>query len=106
MALIRTPGGIALGPTREGEVLSSEDFRKLPEAEQDRFKADMEDVQRRLQETLRQVPKWDKGLFVQRAPGGIAEQGLGGRGALVNGKEEGHDNSCRAVSAKPSIDMP
>ena len=60
VALIRTPGGIALGPTREGEVLSSEEFRKLPEAEQDRFKADMEDVQRRLQETLRQVPKWDK----------------------------------------------
>ena len=60
VALIRTPGGIALGPMRKGEVLSSEEFRKLPEAEQERFKADMEDVQRRLQETLRQVPKWDK----------------------------------------------
>ena len=60
VALIRTPGGIALGPMREGEVLSSEEFRKLPAPEQERVKADMEDLQRQLQETLRQVPKWDK----------------------------------------------
>ncbi|HLF58926.1 MAG TPA: ATP-binding protein, partial [Alphaproteobacteria bacterium] len=60
IALIRTPGGIALGPTRDDEVLSAEEFRKLPEAEQERLKADMEDVQRQLQETLHLVPKWDK----------------------------------------------
>ncbi len=60
VALIRTPAGIAVGPMKAGEVMSSEEFRELPEAEQDRFKADMEDIQRQLQETLHQVPKWDK----------------------------------------------
>jgi lon-related putative ATP-dependent protease len=60
IALIRTPAGIALGPMREGEVLSADEFRRLSEREQERFKAEMEAVQARLQETLRQVPKWDK----------------------------------------------
>jgi lon-related putative ATP-dependent protease len=60
IALIRTPGGIALGPMREDEVLSAEDFRALPKEDQDRFKADMEEMQRRLQEMLLQVPRWDK----------------------------------------------
>jgi lon-related putative ATP-dependent protease len=60
IALIRTPAGIALGPMRKGEVLSADEFRRLPESEQERFKAEMETVQQRLQDTLRQVPKWDK----------------------------------------------
>jgi len=60
IALIRTPAGIALGPMRKGEVLSAEEFRGLPQEEQERFKADMETLQQKLQETLRQVPKWDK----------------------------------------------
>ncbi len=60
IALIRTPAGIVLGPLRNGNVLGSEEFHGLPEEEQKRIKADMESLQRELQEMLRQVPKWDK----------------------------------------------
>jgi len=60
IALIRTPAGIVLGPLRNGNVLGSEEFHALPEEEQTRIKADMESVQRELQEMLQQVPKWDK----------------------------------------------
>ncbi|MGB8274207.1 MAG: ATP-binding protein [Alphaproteobacteria bacterium] len=60
IALIRTPAGIALGPMKGGEVLSADEFRRLPEREQEKFKGEMETIQQGLQETLRQVPKWDK----------------------------------------------
>ncbi len=60
IALIRTPAGLVLGPLRNGEVLGAEEFRALPEAEQERLKVDMESVQRELQDTLHKVPKWDK----------------------------------------------
>jgi lon-related putative ATP-dependent protease len=60
IALIRTPAGIALGPTRKGEVLSAEEFRQLPKKEQERLKGVMDEIQEQLQQTLQQVPKWDK----------------------------------------------
>ncbi|MEE9139830.1 MAG: ATP-binding protein [Alphaproteobacteria bacterium] len=60
IALIRTPAGIALGPMRKGEVLSAEEFDKLPAGEQERLKKDMDELQQELQETLHRVPKWDK----------------------------------------------
>ena len=60
IALIRTPAGIALGPLRDGDVLSAEEFGRLPKEEQEALKAEMDALQQQLQETLRQVPKWDK----------------------------------------------
>lgn len=45
VALIRTPVGLALAPTRDGEVLSPDEFKQLPEEEQARFKAEMEALQ-------------------------------------------------------------
>ncbi len=58
--LIRTPSGFALAPTRNGEVLSSEEFEALPEEEQKRLSAAVEEFQARLKEVLRQVPQWRK----------------------------------------------
>lgn len=59
IGLIRTPLGLALAPVRENEVLGPEEFQKLPEAEQETLRADMEVLQKELQDILRQMPKWE-----------------------------------------------
>jgi lon-related putative ATP-dependent protease len=57
--LIRTPMGLALAPVHDGEVLGPEEYQKLPEAEQETRRADMEVLQSELQDILRQMPKWE-----------------------------------------------
>ncbi len=60
MALIRTPGGIAVAPVRGGEVLSHEEIEKLSEEEQEQIQQKIEDLQQELQRILRQVPGWQR----------------------------------------------
>lgn len=59
IALIRTPGGLALAPVRDGEVLNPQDFAKLPEEEQSRIKTEVEGLQHKLEEIMRQMPAWE-----------------------------------------------
>jgi len=56
IAVIRTPVGLALTPIKDGEVLSPDDFKALPEDEQIRLKADMESLQEELEEELSELP--------------------------------------------------
>ena len=60
VALVRTPVGLALAPMRDEEVMSPEDFRKLPEAERERAEKAIQELQQELQETIQQIPRWDK----------------------------------------------
>jgi len=60
IALVRTPVGMALAPMKEGEVLSPDEFKKLPEEEQARLKADIARLQEKLQEAVEQIPGWEK----------------------------------------------
>mgnify|MGYP001821847422 CR=1 FL=1 len=60
IALIRTPAGLAFAPLREGEVISPEEFQKLPEDERKRFEEDISALQEQLQETLLQVRQWER----------------------------------------------
>jgi lon-related putative ATP-dependent protease len=60
IAMIRTPMGLALAPTKKGEVLSPDEFRALPENERKTLQADLERLQKELEETVRQFPDWDK----------------------------------------------
>ena len=60
VALVRTPVGLALAPMRGEEVMSPEDFRKLPEAERERAEKAIQELQQELQETIQQIPRWDK----------------------------------------------
>jgi lon-related putative ATP-dependent protease len=60
ISLIRTPVGLAFAPVREGEVVSPEDFQKLPEDERKRVEGEITDLQEQLQETIRQVRHWER----------------------------------------------
>ena len=57
IGVVQTPTGIAFIPVREGEALGTEEFQKLPEAEQKKFHDDIAELTQRLQQALRTVPK-------------------------------------------------
>lgn len=60
IALIRTPVGLALAPVKDGDVLSPKEFEELSDGER-KMRADaLEDLQKELEETLHQIPKWEK----------------------------------------------
>jgi lon-related putative ATP-dependent protease len=58
--LIRTPTGLALAPTQAREVLSPEDFNKLPEAQQEAVRKEIDTLQEELQGVLQKMPQWER----------------------------------------------
>lgn len=58
IALIRTPAGMAFAPMRGGEVMSPEEFHRLPEEEQKRIEAVIASLEEQLEKILLQVPQW------------------------------------------------
>jgi lon-related putative ATP-dependent protease len=60
IALIQTPTGFTLAPVRDGETLSLEEFKRLPEKERKRIEADTEELQQQLGVTLSEAPQWQK----------------------------------------------
>ncbi|HTT70507.1 MAG TPA: ATP-binding protein, partial [Anaeromyxobacteraceae bacterium] len=60
LAVVRTPVGFVVAPVREGEVLDTDQFQKLPEEEQRHIQVDIAAVQEELQAALRNVPQLDR----------------------------------------------
>ncbi len=60
IALLHTPAGFSFAPTKEGEVLSSEDYGKLPDEERSRIAKVVGQLEEKLQRLIRQVPRWRK----------------------------------------------
>ncbi len=60
ITLVRTPVGVALAPVQDGKPLDSEEFEKLPEAERQRIKANIEELGKQLEEIARHVPQWER----------------------------------------------
>lgn len=58
--LLRTTSGIVFTPLRNGEVISSEEFQKLPESEQNQLEAKILILQHKLGVLVQQVPTWEK----------------------------------------------
>jgi lon-related putative ATP-dependent protease len=56
IAMVRTPNGLVFAPLRNGEVLSPEEFRSLPQDEREKMEAELESFQKELQKILQQVP--------------------------------------------------
>ena len=60
IALIHTPTGFTLAPMHKDEVLSQEDFDKLPKVKRKNIEQDIEELQEQLRNMLRESPKWEK----------------------------------------------
>ena len=56
--LFRTPNGFAFAPLRDEEVVSPEEFEKLPKEEQQRLEQVVSRLQEKLQEILQHIPQW------------------------------------------------
>ncbi len=60
VALLRTPMGVVFAPLKDEEVLSPEEFNKLPAEEQSTLREQIEHFQTELQKMLRQLPAWQR----------------------------------------------
>ena len=57
VALIRTPSGMAFAPMHKHEVVSPEEFHKLPEPEQKRIQAVVTTLEEQLERIVQQLPR-------------------------------------------------
>ncbi|MEE8332732.1 MAG: ATP-binding protein, partial [Alphaproteobacteria bacterium] len=60
LALIRTPMGLAFAPVKDGEVINPDDFRKLPDDQQEKTKGDIAELEKRLQDVMRAAQQWER----------------------------------------------
>ncbi|MCX8115764.1 MAG: AAA family ATPase, partial [Burkholderiaceae bacterium] len=60
VAVVRTPFGFGIAPLKDGEVLKPELFNALPEEERVRVQATLQEFEKRLEEILNMIPRWDK----------------------------------------------
>ena len=58
IALLRTPSGFGFAPMRKDEVMSPQEFHKLPAEEQKRLEVAIAVLQTDLERVIREVPKW------------------------------------------------
>ena len=62
LTLLRTPAGFVFAPVRLGQVLSPEEFQRLPPEERERITANIQAMQEELQRVLHQMPRWQREL--------------------------------------------
>lgn len=60
VAMLHSPAGVVFAPLKGEQVLSPEDYEKLPDAEQKRIAAVIEGLEKQLASIVRQVPKWER----------------------------------------------
>lgn len=60
VAIVRTPMGLALAPSSEGNVLNPEAFSKLPAQEQEQFKKVIGELEGELQAVVRMLPELER----------------------------------------------
>jgi lon-related putative ATP-dependent protease len=58
IALVRTPSGMAFAPMRKNEVVSPEEYEKLPDAEKQRIEAVIATLEEQLAKIIHQIPQW------------------------------------------------
>jgi lon-related putative ATP-dependent protease len=62
LTLIRTPSGFGFAPVRDGEVVSPDEFQKLPEEEQKKIQNDIEEMQNESQRMFQKFPAWQRDM--------------------------------------------
>ena len=60
IAVAHAPTGIVLAPLRNGEMISPEDFEKLPEEEHKKIESNLGWVREQLRAVMREIPEWEK----------------------------------------------
>jgi lon-related putative ATP-dependent protease len=81
IGVVQTPSGIAFVPVREGEGLSPDEFKKLPQEEQDAYHEEIGRLTKKLQHVMRSIPKRasemrEKIRQLEREVAGLAVTGI------------------------------
>ncbi|HEY5994588.1 MAG TPA: ATP-binding protein [Gallionellaceae bacterium] len=58
IGLIQTPTGFALAPLKNDEVITPDEFDKLPEEEQQKFKQEIRELEEQLHKIVHHFPRW------------------------------------------------
>jgi lon-related putative ATP-dependent protease len=58
IALIQTPSGFALAPLKNDEVITPDEFEKLPEEERQRLNQQIQQLDEQLHKIIHQFPRW------------------------------------------------
>ncbi len=58
IALLRTPNGFSFAPAKGDEVMSPDDYEKLPQEEKTRLENEIDALQEKLEKAIRQVQLW------------------------------------------------
>ncbi len=61
LEVVRTPGGVALAPTTDGQVISPEEFEALPDEKKKAIESAVEQLQPELQAIVHELPRLRKG---------------------------------------------
>jgi predicted ATP-dependent protease len=62
VGIMRSPEGFVFVPMANGEPIKPDLFQRMPQAEQDEFKAQIERLQARMEDIMRLAPGWQKEL--------------------------------------------
>lgn len=61
LTLVRTPSGIVFAPVKEdGEVLSPDEYKQLPEDQREAIDAKVKEAQEESQKVFQKIPQWQK----------------------------------------------
>ena len=63
VAFLRAPAGFSFAPVKDGEVMSAEDFGRLPQPDQQKIEATIGALQSKLEKIVRDVMRWRKERF-------------------------------------------
>ncbi|SFE23792.1 Lon protease family protein [Nitrosomonas sp. Nm166] len=58
IVLLQTPDGFAFSPTRNKEVISPDEYDRLPQQEKEQIEAAINELQERLEKILSHLPQW------------------------------------------------
>ena len=60
VALLHTPKGYTLAPSKDGNILDQQAFKKLPEDEQDVIEANLDEIRQELNRAMARMPIWQR----------------------------------------------
>lgn len=58
VVLLQTPDGFAFSPTRNNEVISPDEYDRLPQQEKEQIESSINELQERLEKILSHLPQW------------------------------------------------
>jgi len=102
IALIRTPTGMAFAPMKKGEVLSPEDYEKLPNEEKKRIEAVIATLEEQLAKIIHQLPQWRR-EGQQRITELDREVTMSAVGHLIDELKRGYSDQATVIKTLESI---